>query len=183
MIVDVPCLCAPDGSRHPEGDTVRLRETLGFREAVTMQKSVSTLRLEVEDPSSAEILAVLTEAYVIYGITDWSLLDEKGKPLPATRQNITDRLLSNLDAAMTVADKADDLYQGVVLLPLLKRGLESSETSPTNDSTSAPTSSPPEPPTPLKRSSTTRSRTDATATTSESPDGDSSSSQNSVSAA
>lgn len=175
MNVEVPCLCPPDGSRHPEGDTVRLRETLGFREAVTMQKSVSTLRLEVEDPSSAEILAALTEAYVLYGITDWSVLDERGKPLPCTRANITARLLSNLDAAMTVADQADDLYQAVVLLPLLKAGLKSSETSQTTDSTSPSTSSPPAPPTPLKRSSTTRSRTADTETTSESPDGGSNS--------
>jgi hypothetical protein len=183
VIVKVACLCPPDGSRHPDGDDVHLHERLSFRSAVTMQKSVISLRSEVDDPSTAEILAVLTEAYIVYGVSAWTLQDAKGKAIPVNRSTITEHLLSNLGAALEVADAADDLYQEAVLLPLVARGSRSSVTTPTSESTSPPTSSPAEPPRPLKRSSTSTSRTDATATTSSLPAGDSSSSQSSASAA
>lgn len=184
--IKVGCLCPPDGARHPDGDTVTLYDPLPFTKAVAMQKAVGLMvndRATGDEPEAEEILASLTEGYVLYGIESWSLLDEKGKPLPVTRAAVQERLLTSLDDAMVVADEADALYAGVVMRPLLQRASRSSQATPTDESTSAPTGSQDEPPTPLKRSSTTTSRTDATATTSASPDGDSSSSPNSASAA
>jgi hypothetical protein len=185
VIVNVACICpeTSNGIRHPEGDAVTLRERLGFRSAVTMQKVIITLRSEIEDPSNAEILAALTEAYVVYGIESWTLVDARGKAIPVNRATIEEHLLSDLTAALAVADVADDLYQETVLLPLLMRGSGSSGTSPTTRSTSRRTSSPPVPLRRSKRSSTTTSRTDDTATTSASLDGGSSSSPSSESAA
>ena len=180
MIVQTTCLCpeTSTGTRHPEGDRITLRDKLDFRSAVTMQKAVVSLRAEVDDPTTAEILAALTEAYVVYGVEAWTLTDARGKAIPVNRQTITTYLLSDLVSAMDVADAADDIYQETVLLPLIRRGAESSETSPTTSSTSRATSSPPALPTPLKPSSTTTTRTGATAKTSRSRDGASSSSQN-----
>lgn len=181
--ITVGCLCPPDGTRHPEGDTVTLYDPLPFTKAIVMQKAVGIMVSDSGDPEAEEILAALTEAYVMYGIESWSLLDEKGKPLPVSRAAIEGRLLVRLDDAMTVADAADTLYAPVVLRPLLKRGSMPSQPTLTDGSTSPQTGSPDVPPTPLKRSSTTTTRTVATETTSGSPDGDSSSSPNSASAA
>lgn len=182
MIVTIECICPPKGDdvRHPEGDSITLRERLDFRTTVTIQKSVMFLGT---DPSNPEIMATLTEAYLLYGIESWTLQDSRGKAIPPSRAAIEEHLLSNVEAALVVADAADDLYQETVLLPLLLRASKSSETSPTTGSTSRPTSSRPVPLTRSKRSSTTTSRTGAIATTSESPDGDSSSSPTSASAA
>jgi hypothetical protein len=181
--VTIGCICAPkgDGSvRHPDGDRVELRERLDFRTTVTIQKSVMFLG---EDPSNPEILAALTEAYLLFGISAWTVQDERGKAIPVNRGAIEQHLLPNIEAALAVADAADDLYQETVLLPLLMRGSGSSGTSPTTRSTSRRTSSPPVPLRRSKRSSTTTSRTDDTATTSASLDGGSSSSPSSESAA
>jgi hypothetical protein len=185
VIVNVACICpeTSNGVRHPEGDAVTLRERLGFRSAVTMQKVIATLRDEIEEPSSADILAALTEAYVVYGIESWTLVDARGKAIPVNRATIEEHLLSDLTAALAVADVADDLYQETVLLPLLMRGSASSVTTPTTESTSPETSSPDEPPTPSKPSSITTSPMGVIATTSPSLDGGSNSSQSSASAA
>jgi hypothetical protein len=185
VIVNVACICpeTSNGVRHPEGDAVTLRERLGFRSAVTMQKVVYTLRQEIEHPSDADILAALTEAYIVYGIESWTLVDARGKAIPVNRATIEEHLLSDLTAALAVADVADDLYQETVLLPLLMRGSASSATTPTTESTSPETSSPDEPPTPSKPSSITTSPMGVIATTSPSLDGGSNSSQSSASAA
>lgn len=177
MNVTIPCICP--GEPH-DSDEVTLRDRLDFRQTVAVQKSVLFLGT---DPSNAEIMATLTEAYLLYGIEAWSVRDERGKAVPITRQAIEEHLLANVPAALAVADAADDLYQETVLLPLLMRGSASSATTPTTASTSRRSGSRPVPLKPSKRSSTSTTRTDATATTTESPDGDSSSSQSSVSAA
>lgn len=180
------CLCprTPAGEvRHPDGDTVTLRDPLDFRSAVTMQKSVTVLYSENENATTAEVLAVLAEAYLLHGVTSWTVVDAKGKPVPANPTTVAEYLLPNVTAAMAVADEADGIYAKAVLLPLLARASNSSPPTPTTELTSAGTGSPPEPLRPSKRSSTTTSRTAATGTTSTPPAGDSSSSQSSASAA
>jgi hypothetical protein len=137
-----------------------------------------------DDPAEAEeILASLTEAYVVYGVASWSLLGADGKPLPVTGPNIKAVLLTSLDDAMLVADEADTLYAGKVMRPLMARASKSLRTTPTDGSTSAPTDSSPEPLTPSSPSSTTPTQTDATETTTSPPDGGSSTSPKLVSVA
>jgi hypothetical protein len=179
----VPCLCPPDQTRHPDGDTVTLRQKLDFVTATTMQKAVGLLVNDEPGVPSERLLAVLAEQYVLYGVETWTVRDAKGKPVPVTPAAVREYLLSNLEAAMTVADEADSLYAKVVLTPLLRKASSSSPPTQTSDSTSQPTGSPPEPMRRSRRSSTSTSQTDATATTSSSRDGDSSSSRNSASAA
>lgn len=183
----VDCVCPPlaGETRHPDGDTVTLRQKLDFRTAATIQHAVSVLRLEDQNPSVEEVLARLTEAYVRYGVESWTVVDEAGKPVPVTPTTVEAVLFADLTAAMVVGEEADELYSGTILLPLLKRASTSSPATPTPDSTSPPTGSQETStePTPSKPSSTTTTPTDDTETTSESPGIGSSSSPNLVSVA
>lgn len=171
----VECLCPPKSTgevRHPDGDTITLREKLDFRSALTARNVFVLLKSEDPDVSTGEIMATLTETYLLLGIESWSVLalDEKGKvkPLEVSKAAIREVLLTNQEAAMTVGDEADTLYSEAVIAPLVARALNSSPSTSTNGSTSATNGSAPRTPKPSKRSSTTTTPTDATARTSSS---------------
>lgn len=167
----------------PGGDSVTLRPTLGFREATSIRNEIVLMRAADPDASAGDILAVLTEGYLLHGVAAWTFVDDAGDPLPVTKGNIRSRLLSDLTAATIAGDAADELYAEAVMLPLLATGSNSSPTTPTESSTSAPTDSASSRPKPSKRSSISTIPMADTGTTSESPDGASSSSPNSTSAA
>lgn len=169
MDTTIPCVCPPraDGAvRHPDGDTVTLRERLDFRAALTARNTMVLLKTEDPDASAAEVLAVLTETYLLLGITGWSLVDAKNKPVEVSRAAIRDLLAEHPDEAMTLGDAADGLYSEAVILPLLARAQTSSPPTPISASTSAQTESSPKRPKPSKPSSTTTTPTAVTATTS-----------------
>jgi hypothetical protein len=182
-MVAVACLCPPKATgevRHPAGDEITLRERLDFRAALTARNTMVLLKEEDPDVSSAEVLAALTETYLVLGIESWSLVDAKGKPVPLSKVAIRELLLTKPDVAMEVGDAADALYSAAVILPLLARAQNSSPPMPTNGSTSARTPSSPKPPKPSKRSSITTIPTAVTGKTSPSPVGASSSLPNSA---
>jgi hypothetical protein len=187
MDIAIDCICPAraDGEpRHADGDRVTLRETLDFRSVTAIRHGISLLEADgSEAMHAAEVLAVLTEGYVIYGIESWTLADEKGKPVPVSRAAIREHILSRVDVASVVGDAADELYGEKVLLPLLVRASKSSPTTPTEPSTSVRTDSPERRPRPSKRSSTTTSPTDGTGTITSLRDGGSNSSRSSVSVA
>lgn len=192
MNVPITCPCPPRGDavRHPEGDTVVLREKLGFHEALTIRKAVGLAREEADSSGeramAAEILATLSEFYVLMGVESWTLQDDKDQPIPVSKASIRSILLESPDLDLLV-DVADSLYNEAILLPLLARANPSSPPTPTPspepDSLTSPTESPTRPQRPSKPSSTTTSPTDATETTTLSLVGGSSSSQSSRSAA
>jgi hypothetical protein len=193
MDVPIRCVCPPkaDGSPRHEGDTVTLRDTLGFVATQTARNAVELAKGEAraagEDHVDAALaLALLTEQYLLLGIESWTLVDAKGKPLPVHRTTIRELIEGddNDDVASLISDEADGLYSKKVMLPLLAKASTSSPPTPT-DSTS---------PTrgngqgkasgkPSKRSSISTIPTADTAGISKSPDGDSSSSRSSASAA
>lgn len=181
MDVSITCVCPPkDGEvRHQDGDTVVLRDKLDFTIAVTMQETMTMLP---NTASPEERLAAIDTAYLLYGIESWTLTDGKGR-IPLSRETITTYLLGDIAASMDVFAVAEEMYNPVVLLPLVKRGLSSSSSTPTTGSTSAPTSSQAKPRRRPSPSSTTTTRTGGTATTSGLPDGDSKSSPSLVSVA
>jgi hypothetical protein len=183
MNVTIPCLCPPkDGEpRHPE-DTVTLRDKLGFRGVTTIRWAVALLKENDADASVADVLAVLTENYVMAGVEAWTIVDDKGKPVEVTPAALRDILLDDPIASQIVADAADDLYLAV-MLPLLNRASMSSPPSRKTRSTSAGTGSSRKRPRPSKPSSISTIPTVVTETTSSSLDGDSRSSPNSVTAA
>ena len=188
MDVTIGCICPPKGDevRHPEGDTVTLRDRLDFRGAVTVRKAIGLQYNDDPNTTSAETLALLTENYLLFGITGWTVVDEKGKAVPPSRAAIHAFLDDHQEAAMKVGDAADDLYAEQVLLPLLARATASSTSSPdsqTTTSTSAPTDSSRKRPTRSSRSSTSISPTDGTGTITSLPVGEPNSSQKPASAA
>ena len=183
MDITIDCICPPkdDAVRHPDGDTITLRDAFGFHDALALRKDMA---IAVDgDATSGDGLAALSEGYLLRGISDWTLVDEKGKPVPVTKAEITARLLSDLDAAMVVSDAADALYAEAILLPLVRRAERWSQRSPANASTSQPKDSPSPSRTPSKRSSTSTTQTDGTGTITALPGGVSRSSRNSASAA
>ena len=187
-MITIACRCV--GAPH-EQDTITLRETLSPRDASAISKDIGVVRLEDPDATVGDILATLTEGYILRGIESWSLVDEDGKPLPVTKANIRDRILSDLEATMNVGDVADELYAEAVMLPLLRQAssssrptqTENSADTPEADSTSAPTDSGTTLPTPSTPSSTFTTPTADTGMTYGSPAGDSSFSPTSASAA
>ena len=186
MDVHIACICEPtdDGPRHPDGDTVTLRDKLDFFRATAIRKGLSFVESDDDEGGrAAEVLARLTEGYLLFGIERWTVVDGKGKTLPVGHSAIRARLLENPTAAGIVADAADELYQEAILLPLVARASTSSPPSPTNGSTSPPTVLSRKRPKPSKRSSTSTSPTAATEATSSSLVGVSNSSLNSESAA
>lgn len=183
MDVTIACACPPKGdgqARHPDGDTITLRDRLDFRAALTARNTMILAKTDDPDAGTAEILAALTETYLLVGIEAWSLVDAKGQHVPVSRATVRAFLEEHADAAMTAGNAADELYSESVILPLLALAQTSSPPTPTTASTSVPKPSSAKRPRPSKPSSITPFPMDATATTSPSPAGASSSSRNSV---
>jgi len=180
VIATIPCPCP--GTPH-ESDTVTLRDALAPRDAMAISKDLVVLYAEDPDSTAGDVLAVLTEGYVLRGIEAWTLVGMDGKPLEVTKGAIRDVILSRLDVFSLVGEVADDLYAEAVMLPLLQRASKSSPPTPTEDSTSAPTDSGSKPPTPSRPFSTTTTPMDDIGQTFASPGGDSSFSPSSASAA
>lgn len=188
MNVTIRCLCPQKNGevRHPEGDTVVLRDKLDFRGAHAVRWAVGLMKEQDPDASGPEMLAVLSEQYVLAGVIGWTIQaeDDKGKvvPLECSTANVRSVLLPEYDVAFTVADAADDLYSAV-MIPLLVRGSTSSPPTPTDESTSPSTDGSDKPRKLSKRSSISTIPTAVTEATSTSLDGDSSLSPSSASAA
>lgn len=187
MDVQIVCPCPPKGDevRHPQGDTITLRDKLDYTTVTVIRKAMQAVDDEDDQVRFARQLAAVTEFYMLLGISSWTLTDAKGKAMEPTRQAIRD-LFERADI-LVLSEAAERLYNPVVLLPLVNLASASMQPTPTPSPESEPstlvTSIRPSPLKPSKRSSTITSPTDATEMTSSSLDGASNSSQNSVSAA
>jgi hypothetical protein len=179
MDVQIKCVCP--GSPH-EQDRVTLRDKLDFHTATTIRKALAMVDNDDPRTRTAEVLATLSEFYVLMGVQSWTLVDDKGRPLTVSQSAIRASLLESTDIDLVI-EAADELYNEAILLPLLARASTSSPPTPTDESTSAPTDSEPKLPKPSKRSSTSTTQTVGTETTSLSLVGVSNSSQSSKSAA
>jgi hypothetical protein len=182
--VDIKCPCP--GKPH-ETDTVILRDKLGLADGAAVQALILRQYRESDASKYADHTGMLAEAYVLRGVSSWTLVNAAGSALPVNADNIRAMLLDDFEVGYPVAEKADELYEGPVIRPLLKEESNSSEPTPTNGSTS-PTSSEDTPQTTVSRpkrskpSSTTTTPTVDTATTTGPLAGAFSYSQNSASA-
>ena len=184
--------CRCPGTPHPF-DLVYLRPKMGYTGGAVLQGEMSEyLSTPVAERGGwVKLNARLKALYLEEGIVGWNLVDEDG-PLAVNVGNIRERFLEDFAAAdqvTVIADKADGLYYEAVLAPLVARLLESSQPTPTSESTSvtpntdpttkrSPSTAPSRTPRKRsKRSSTTTSQTGVTVTTSPSPVFVSSSSQ------
>ena len=176
----VECLCPPKPTgevRHPDGDTVTLRERLDFRGVLAARNAIALLKGEDPDVSSAEILATLTETYLLLGVRSWTVVDAKSKPVEVSNVTIREYLFANDEAAIAVADEADALYRDRIIAPLVRAAQPSSPPTPIRGSMSRTTGHSSTNPKPSKRSSTSTTPTDAIEMTASSRAGGSSSSQ------
>lgn len=167
MVTTVSVACPCEGTPHPDGDTVELRPKLGLAAGIEIQSSV---RQAIGQPDGV-IVGILVEGYVRHGILAWSFVDRDGAPVDVTPETIQSWVLDDFTLASPVAELADTLYEDAVLGPLVRAAANSSPTTLTASSTSAPDTGSEPNPTPLSPSSTTTTPTDDTATTSSSPDG------------
>jgi hypothetical protein len=136
---------------------VYLRPKLDLRSGIAVQRLIVEANQNRAD--AAELTGLLAEGYLYHGIESWTLLDEAGAPVPVTNDEIRARLLSDFSVSAPVADAADGLYMGPVLLPLVERAKMFSQSTLTNGSTSAPPPGTRKPPKRSKRSSTSTSPT------------------------
>jgi hypothetical protein len=157
--IEIACICP--GKPH-ESDTVTLKDPLDFRTATVIRKSIEWMKSNDPSATVPELLAMLTEAYLLHCIEAWSVVDEKGKPVLPTKEAITELLLPT-EAAMAVADAADELYTERVILPLVARASTSSASSSIDGSISATNGTGTTPPKPSKPSSISTTQTAGTA--------------------
>jgi hypothetical protein len=133
----VPCPCP--GTPHSEGDTVSLFPRLGLHAGVIAQrKIIAALERKADDD---EVVATLMDVFCRGGVAEWTVVDEDGKPVPVTPDTIEVYLIGNYAAGRMVAEKADSLYSGALIDPLLMKVEASFPPTPTNGSTSAKTAS------------------------------------------
>lgn len=126
------CLC-PD-TPHEDGDIVYLRSKLGLESGTAIQRRIVEANQERVD--NAELTGRLAVAYLLHGVSGWNLVDAKGKVVPVSPETIKTHLLDDFERSAPVADAADALYMGPVLLPLVKKVAESSKITSINGSTS-----------------------------------------------
>lgn len=177
VTIACPCPPKPDGQPRHITDTVTFRDRLDFRGGMVIRKAITMLKVEDPDSGAAEVLAAMSEHYMLEGISGWTLVDDKGKPVEADKTAIRTFINDHQDIVFdSLVDEADNLYAEQVLLPLVRRAQPSSPTSPTESSTLAPSGSEAKPRKPSRRSSTSTTPTDGITTITPSPAGDSSTS-------
>lgn len=172
-VTGVVCPCP--GTPHPDGDTVELRPRLGLAAGIELQNIIVQANREGRDTNS--LTGILVEGYVRLGVCAWTFVDAAGKPVPVSPESIQSLLLDDFTRATPIAEKADELYEAMVVGPLVAAAATSSPSTPTESSTSPTDSGSPKSPTPSQPSSISTTPTEDTETTSDWPDGDSRSSQ------
>ena len=155
------CLCP--GAPHEDGDSVYLRAKLGLAAGVAVNRMLQDARRNGTGPE--ELTGRITEAYLLHGVESWTLMDESG-PIPVTPETIRAHLLDDFSRAWDAANRADELYSGPILDPLVNPGRRSSSSTSSNGSTSAPSVGSPKAPKRSKRSSTSTTPTAVTEATS-----------------
>jgi hypothetical protein len=125
--------CTCPGTPHPDGDIAYLRPYLDYLGGAEALASVTNI---AEDGTTtfadtSEWPARIGPVFIRRGVVEWNVEDEDG-PVPVTREALE---VLRWEDAYELADRADDLYGGQVLAPLLRRMSASSRTGPTNGST------------------------------------------------
>ncbi len=125
--------CSCPGFPHPDGDIAELRPYLDYPGGA---EALASVTITDDDGNSrlrdvGEWPAHIGPVFIRRGVVAWNVLDEDG-PVPVTRETLE---ALRWEDAYELADRADDLYGGQVLAPLVKRMSLSSKAGQTNGST------------------------------------------------
>lgn len=121
--------CHCPGTPHPDGDVAYLRPFLDYAGGAEALRAMRSADGDVE-----KFGELVGPVYIRRGLVGWNRVDEAGDPLPLPTDPATEL---PYEEAYWIADRADDLYGGSVLAPLVKQLEMSSRTGPTASSTSA----------------------------------------------
>jgi hypothetical protein len=126
-IVTIDCSCV--GKPH-ETDTVILAPEVPLELGMAAAYVLST--------ATEESLAIgaLSSLYLRFAIIAWTLVDEKGQPEPVTPENALRRLPYRA-GGYEVAERANNLYQPLLMRPLQAARARSSHITPQDHLTSA----------------------------------------------
>ena len=125
--------CACPGSPHPDGDVAELRPYLDYPGGAEALQSVT----DVDEDGNSTLADVrewpqrIGPVFIRRGVVAWNVVDDDG-PVPVTREALE---ALPWEDAYELADRADDLYGGQVLAPLVKRMALFSKAGPTGGST------------------------------------------------
>jgi hypothetical protein len=126
------CLCP--GAPHTT-DTVSLAARPSLRLGLAANAAIGAA------DGSIQLQEMLGAVFVRYGVIDWNVVDEKGKPVPVTPDAVEARLTWDR-GGLEVANAASDLYTEAIIAPLVKGLSSSQEPGPTEPSTSPTPPSP-----------------------------------------
>jgi hypothetical protein len=163
-LIPVAVACPCPGAPH-DGDTVYLRQILPFRSGFLAQRKIIDMSQD-DAPDAHAIQADLGELFLREGVADWTFVDTDGNPVEVNEDSIQHYLLDNFAIGFPVANEAAEVYQSLLLDPLVGKASKSSRATQTGASTSRPTTSSVTPLKRSKRSSTSTSQTEDIATTS-----------------
>lgn len=110
--------CPCEGTPHPDGDIVYLRPDLEPLQGVRAKSIVAGWLEGRVDPVTVNV--ELAALWLDIGVAEWTFLDDKGRPIEITSENIV-RALPYSRGGRQVADAADDLYTPMVIDPLVAK--------------------------------------------------------------
>ena len=139
---DCPC----PGTPH-EDERVYLEPALSMQMAIT-----AFAAMRGAGPNRAAQTGALVSSYFPLGIRAWTFTDADGRLREITRESV-DELIPWESGGFELADRADNLYSGHLMRPLLAGRSKSSPAGPTETSTSPSPESGSPLPTPSPRSS------------------------------
>lgn len=173
MELPIPCICdpKPDGEARHGSDTVTFKDTLTHLEASTIATGANWADSDDDNVRSIQMVAIMRELYVLVGVSKWTVRDASNKPVPVSHSAVRTRILGNQQVAGLVGRAAVDLYDELVLLPLVRGASSFSPPTQTDESTSQKPSGSRQSQKPEKPSSISTIPTAGTETTSPSPDG------------
>lgn len=120
-----PCRCP--NTPHVDGDIVYLYPELGMAGGLAAQVALAL------STSMQERVTGMTLALIDYGVADWTFTDAKGAKVDINPATIRGALPWKR-GGREVAEKAADLYQDIVNVPLAPRPRKRTSKTPTGSS-------------------------------------------------
>lgn len=127
--------CRCPGAPHPDGDVAYLRPFLDYAGGAEALRAMRQAAGDIE-----RFPELVAPVYIRRGLMGWNRVDESGASIPIPADPATDL---PWEETYWIADRADDLYGGSVLAPLVK---QIEESSPNGRMASSPSTSRPSSP-------------------------------------